>query len=443
MSKSTAKSWRETAAGLGFLLPNILGFLAFTLVPLFVSLAMAFTNWDLRLHNMFNQGHVRFVGLDNFQRLLSQPDFWQYLGNTIFLMIGIPFAIAGSLGTALLLDRKPARKSGHFPAIVLGGVGLGVGCGLLVAAGAAGSAFAILIGGLVTFLIVAGAVGGSGFYRTIYYLPNFTAGVATFLLWKKMYDPHNGPINAVLQPMLDHLSVAAGAAPDWAGTILVWALRAAALLLLLVGLRWIKQGWTFEQTDYAPHRNRAPRQAFWRILFLLPACVVLWLIGQAMPGFVAAAQAGLKAPNWLTDYYWAKPAIMIMGFWAAIGSNNMLLYLAALGNVPPELREAASIDGATAFQNFRNITWPQLAPITFFIVIMSVIHGLQGGFEMARTMTQGGPGGATTTLSYFVFSEGFTTGRLGYASAIAWTLFAFVFLVTLMNWKFGNRVNHD
>ena len=77
------------------------------------------------------------------------------------------------------------------------------------------------------------------------------------------------------------------------------------------------------------------------------------------------------------------------------------------------------------------------APVTFFIFVMSVINGLQGGFEMARVMTQGGPAGATTTLSYFIYTEGFETGRLGYASAVAWALFALVFAVTLVNLKFG------
>jgi multiple sugar transport system permease protein len=167
----------------------------------------------------------------------------------------------------------------------------------------------------------------------------------------------------------------------------------------------------------------------------------LILLGAAnvLSGLHAMAADGLRPPDWLTQYEWAKPAIMIMGFWAAIGSNNMLLYLAGLSNVPVELYEAASIDGAGRFQRFWNVTWPQLAPVTFFIVVMSTIHGLQGGFEMARSMTQGGPAGATTTLSYFIYLEGFDTGRLGYASAVAWTLFALVFCVTLFNWKFGNR----
>ena len=125
--------------------------------------------------------------------------------------------------------------------------------------------------------------------------------------------------------------------------------------------------------------------------------------------------------------------MMIMGFWAAVGSNNMLLYLAGLSNVPQDLYEAADIDGAGRFQRFWHVTWPQLAPIC----------GLQGGFERARVMTNGGPAGATTTLSYYVYTEGFETGRLGYASAVAWALFALVFTVTMFNWKFGNRYVND
>ena len=134
---------------------------------------------------------------------------------------------------------------------------------------------------------------------------------------------------------------------------------------------------------------------------------------------------------------------MVMGFWGAIGSNNMLLYLAALTNVPGELYEAADIDGASSFQKFWNVTWPQLAPTTFFIVVMAMIGGLQGGFEMARTMTNGGPAGATTTLSFSIYTEGFVTGRLGYSSSFAWVLFAMVFSITMFNWKFGSRYVND
>jgi multiple sugar transport system permease protein len=155
------------------------------------------------------------------------------------------------------------------------------------------------------------------------------------------------------------------------------------------------------------------------------------------------AADGLHPPDWLIDFHWAKPSIMIMALWAAIGSNNMILYLAGLKNIPDELYEAAEIDGASPFQRFWYVTWPQLAPFTFFIFVMSIIHGLQGGFEMARAMTHGGPAGATTTLSYFIYIEGFETGRLGFASAVAWALFALVFLMTVINVKFGNRYVND
>ena len=121
----------------------------------------------------------------------------------------------------------------------------------------------------------------------------------------------------------------------------------------------------------------------------------------------------------------------------------MLLYLAGLSSVQPELYEAASIDGASRWQTFRNVTWPQLAPVTFFIVVMAVIGGLQGGFEMAKAMTNGGPAGATTTLSFFIYEEGFESGRLGYASAAAWLLFLLIFTATLVNWRFGNERTGD
>lgn len=169
------------------------------------------------------------------------------------------------------------------------------------------------------------------------------------------------------------------------------------------------------------------------------------LIGfaAAIASLPAFSADGLQPPEWLSSYDWAKPAIMIMGLWGAIGSNNMILYLAGLSNVPPELEEAADIDGASPFQKFWHVTWPQLAPITFFIVVMTVIGGLQGGFEMARTMTGGGPWGSTTTLSYFIYNEGFATGRLGYSSAISWVLFIMVFSITMINWKFGSKYVND
>lgn len=135
----------------------------------------------------------------------------------------------------------------------------------------------------------------------------------------------------------------------------------------------------------------------------------------------------------------AREALIIMGVWIAIGGNNMLLYLAALSNVPQELVEAAEIDGASRWKIFWNVTWPQLAPTTFFIVVMSFIGAFQGGFDQARVMTNGGPAGTTTTLAYYIYTKGFQEYQIGYASAIAWVLFAIIFVITLVNWKFGQK----
>lgn len=128
-----------------------------------------------------------------------------------------------------------------------------------------------------------------------------------------------------------------------------------------------------------------------------------------------------------------------MGVWTAIGGNNMLLYLAALSNVPQELYEAAQIDGAGKWATFRHVTWPQLAPTTFFIVIMSMIGGLQGGFEQARVLTQGGPAGITTTLAYYIYNKAFVEFQIGYASAVAWVLFMLIFAFTLVHWKLAAK----
>ncbi len=135
----------------------------------------------------------------------------------------------------------------------------------------------------------------------------------------------------------------------------------------------------------------------------------------------------------------AREAIMIMGFWMGIGGNNMILYIASISSIPKSLYEAADIDGAGAFSKFWHITVPSVAPTTFFITIMATIAGLQGGFQFAKIMTDGGPAGMTTTLAYYIYVAGFEELKLGYASAVAWVMFVIIFLMTLVNWKYGNR----
>lgn len=487
---------RDLATGLMFLAPNILGFLSFTLLPLVLSLALAFSNWDLRLHNMFREEPLRFVGLDNFTRLFTAPDFWRYLGNTLFLMMALPFGIAGSLFAAVLLSRDLSAGSRRNRWLLFIGALMLAGIGGLAMLGAGASAMTMLLGGVVGLILVGGVAGGSTVYRTLFYMPHFTAGVATYILWKKLYSPHTGPINVFLSPVLEGVGQMVNAVPAPLVQVGMWAALLLIIVLLGFGVSrlgdWWREGeiclgglviglvflllpggvgylWlpvkaagialvcgvgvvtigavvrlmTADRPFTAPAGEGLGSVLIFSMLLMVGQFVLLGLgaVMHNLPGMVG--EGGLEPPNWLSGPAWAKPALMLMALWAAIGSNNMLLYLAGLSNVPGELYEAASIDGAGRFSKFWHVTWPQLAPITFFIVVMSMIGGLQGGFEMARTMTQGGPAGATTTLSYYVYTEGFETGRLGYAAAVTWTLFGLVFVVTLFNWKFGNRFVND
>jgi multiple sugar transport system permease protein len=149
---------------------------------------------------------------------------------------------------------------------------------------------------------------------------------------------------------------------------------------------------------------------------------------------------GVAGPEWLHSTEWAKPALIIMNVWILAGGNNMIIYLAGLQNIPPELYEAADIDGAGRWYKLRHVTWPLLAPTTFFIFTMSMIGGFQGGFDAAFMMTQGGPAGSTTTISYYIFNIAYQGELLmGYGCAIAWVLFVFVFGITLLNWRYGGK----
>ena len=275
--------------------------------------------------------------------------FWYYLYNTFYLMLALPVAVTGSLMLALLLsDHLPIAAARRRAGVL---VCVGAGMVTLAALWLAGWRDAGLLG-LVAWLVAAlGAAFNVVAFRTIFYLPSFTSGVALMILWKALFNPQTGPINALLGAVT-HLPTS-------------------------------------------------------------------------------------DLPQWLGSIATAKPALMIIGVWTGIGGTGMLLYLAALSNVSPELLEAADIDGASKWQRFAHIIWPQILPTTFFIGITSIIGGLQGGFEQARVMTNGGPAGATTTLSYYIYTLGFEDLNFGYAAALSWVLFAVIFGLTALNWRFG------
>jgi multiple sugar transport system permease protein len=146
---------------------------------------------------------------------------------------------------------------------------------------------------------------------------------------------------------------------------------------------------------------------------------------------------GLPVIGWLTDRTWAMPAVILMSIWKGLG-YNLVIYLAGLQSIPRRLYEAAEMDGATAWQRFWRITFPLLTPTTFFVLVVSIISSFQV-FSQVYVMTRGGPGDATTTIVYYIYHVGFELFRMGYASALAWTLFIVVFVLTLVQVRTQRR----
>ena len=146
---------------------------------------------------------------------------------------------------------------------------------------------------------------------------------------------------------------------------------------------------------------------------------------------------GIKGPNWLFSYEWAMPSVIIMSIWKGVG-YSIVLYLAALQGVPESLYESAMIDGAGAWQRFRHITVPMISPTTFFIIILTIIGSFQA-FDAVYTLTQGGPGRATSVIVHYLYQNGFQYFAMGYAAAIAYVLFALLLAATLLQWYYRKR----
>jgi multiple sugar transport system permease protein len=280
--------------------------------------SLFFSFMDAQLVPWPNVLSAHFVGFDNFIKLLgfhcqdgallaNDPKFWKFAGNTLFLMMVIPIQMFSSLILAIIMNQK---------------------------------------------------LKGIAVFRTIYFLPTISNGVAICLLWQWIYNPNFGLANSMI-------------------------LKIGSML----GVSW-------------------------------------------------------QGPLWLSSIKWAKPSLMLMSLWVAIGGYNTILYLAALQNIPKDYYEAAEIDGANSWQKFWSVTWPMISPTTFFITIMSVIWGFQGGFEQAYIMTRGGPNGATTTLEYYIYNNLYEWHHVGYAASIAWFLFIIIFIITIINWRFGGKLVH-
>lgn len=146
---------------------------------------------------------------------------------------------------------------------------------------------------------------------------------------------------------------------------------------------------------------------------------------------------GVDPIDWLGDPAWAMPAIILMSIWKSFG-YNMIIFVAGLQNIPTQLYEAAHMDGANAWQQFKSITLPMLAPTTVFVSIIAMIGNFQL-FTEPYVMTQGGPVNSTLSIVLLMYQQGFRWWNLGYSASIAFVLFGVILLGSLLQSRLQKR----
>lgn len=191
------------------------------------------------------------------------------------------------------------------------------------------------------------------------------------------------------------------------------------------------------------------RQAL-RVIFFLPvvtpivAQVLVWRLMYQPDGAIAGllAPLGIQAPNFLGDSSWAMISMVLMSVWQGFG-YNMLIFSAALDQIPQSIQDAASVDGVGAWQRFWHVKLPMISPMLFFATTMTLITTFQV-FAQPMILTGGGPGDATETLVLFIYRKGFSSFALGTAAAAGWFLFALILIVTLVQFASQRKwVNYD
>ena len=188
--------------------------------------------------------------------------------------------------------------------------------------------------------------------------------------------------------------------------------------------------------------------SIYRTIFFLPsiiptvatATIFLWILNPEI-GLINSFLRifRIQGPAWLQDTSWAPWSMVLMSVWGVGGS--MVIYLAGLKDIPAYLYEAALIDGAGPFQRLRHITLPLLTPVIFFNLVMGIIGAFQY-FTEVYMMTRGGPEDSTLFYALYLFQRAWRYLDMGYASALAWVLFAVVMALTLVVFRSQRRWVH-
>jgi multiple sugar transport system permease protein len=370
--------WKDTLVAYVFILPATVVMVTFHFFPIFYAFYISLFNWGLI------QG--KFVGADNYIRAITAEEFWRALNVTVYYVLGaVPLSLGIGLAVAYLLFQK---------------------------------------------------IRGRSFFRTFYFMPYVMSLVAASMVWRWLYHPNYGFFNDLL---------ALFGVDKW-----LWLDESAGVLSLFLGYLGL------------PFKNGYFTDSGWTIGYtvimaaLAVLCIVqvrrrnaLGIVGLLVVGFCfffgVVDSFLLNSPGAslakVPDPSLALVSVVVFSTWQHVGFD-IVLFLAGLTAISPELYEAGRIDGANEWQIFRHITIPLVSPTTFFLMIISTIGTFQA-FNQIYIMTSGGPLGATRTVTMFVFQNFYDFTKVGYASALAFILFFIILGLTIVQMRVvGRRVNY-
>lgn len=253
-----------------------------------------------------------------------------------------------------------------------------------------------LASGLAMALLLNQRIRGRNLFRTIYYVPVLLAtSTAVLFTWRLMLNANNGVVNSILR------FINVGPGRYAVGTfIFLTELSSAAIMAL--------------QT-----RNFTIVEKILSMGFPGPERMPLWLGADGLA------------------FLWNKPSVVLIMVWSA--GSMMVIYLAALSGVPQSLYDAAKVDGANAWQRFRHVTWPMIAPATFYNLIIGMIATLQIFEASVSLVRDGGQNQSLYFVAYYLWRSTFRFNKVGYGAAMSWALLLIILILTVIQFRTSGR----
>ena len=188
--------------------------------------------------------------------------------------------------------------------------------------------------------------------------------------------------------------------------------------------------------------------AFFRTAYYIPvvaasvavSAIWVWLLSDFGIINTMLTSLGFQSVNFLNSTKYALTSITLVDVWKNLGFS-VVIFLAALQDVPEELRDAAKVDGANQVEIFKNVTLPMISPAIFFTAVMGVIGSLQA-FDLVYNMSlkhEGGPARATSTVGFYIWQNAFRYSKMGYAAALSFALMAILLVLTIVQWRMRRK----